>query len=78
MEQADEFVQEPKMAQYPVQDATEPVCPLERMPGLLIANIILKSRMNREVQVRFCEEQGVKSPCLLDFITIHYRHFNIQ
>ena len=23
--------------------------------------------MNREVHVRFCEEQGVKSPCLLDY-----------
>ncbi len=65
MEQADELVQEPPMAQYPVQDAARFVCPLECMPGLLIANIILKSRMNREVHVRFCEEQGVKSPCLL-------------
>ncbi|MDX2047798.1 MAG: hypothetical protein SFU87_13490, partial [Chitinophagaceae bacterium] len=43
---------------------TKSVCPLECLPGLLIANIILKSRMNREVQVRFCEEQGVKSPLL--------------
>jgi len=25
---------------------------------------ILKSRMNREVHVRFCEEQGVKFPLL--------------
>src|SRR3989442_14839868 len=64
MEQADELVQEPQMAQYFVQDATGPVCPLECMPGLLIAHIILKSRMNREVHVRFREEQGVKSPLL--------------
>ncbi len=30
----------------------------------LIGRGILKSRMNREVHVRFCEEQGVKSPLL--------------
>ena len=64
MEQTDELAQEPQMAQYSVQDATGPVCPLECMPSLLIASIILKSRMNREVHVRFCEEQGVKSPLL--------------
>ena len=28
-----------------------------------------KSRMNREVQVRFCERLGLKCPCLLDFVT---------
>ena len=38
MEQANEFVQEPPMAQYFVQDAARPVCPLECKPGLLIAN----------------------------------------
>jgi hypothetical protein len=38
MEQADELVQEPQMAQHIVQNAAQPVCPLERMPGLLIAN----------------------------------------
>ena len=54
MEQADELVQESPMAQYPVQDAARFVCPLECMPGLLIANIILKSRMNQEVHVRLC------------------------
>ncbi len=59
MEQTVELVQEPQMAQYVVKDPAQFVCPLECMPGLLIANIILKSRMNREVQVRFCEEQGV-------------------
>ena len=64
MEQADELVQEPQMAQYLVQDAAQPVCALECMPGLLIAHTILKSRMNREVHVRFCEEQGVKFPLL--------------
>jgi len=48
-EQADEFAQEPQMAEYIVQITTRFVCPLECMPGLLIANIILKSRMNREV-----------------------------
>lgn len=37
---------------------------LECMPRLLTANIILKSWMNREVHVQFCEEQGVKSPLL--------------
>ena len=56
MEQTDELAQEPPMAQYLVQDAAQPVCPLECMPGLLIANIILKSRMNQEVHVRSCEE----------------------
>ena len=38
MEQAVELAQEPQMAQYIVQDAARPICPLERMPGLLIAN----------------------------------------
>jgi len=37
---------------------------LECMPSLLIERSILKSRMNREVHVRFCEEQGVKFPLL--------------
>src|SRR5215211_7469952 len=64
MEQTDELAQEPQMAQYIVQDAARTVCPLKCMPGLLIENIILKSRMNREVHVRFCEEQGAKSPLL--------------
>ena len=64
IEQADELAQEPQMAQYPVQDAAQPVCPLECMPRLLIERRILKSRMNREVHVRFREEQGVKSPLL--------------
>jgi hypothetical protein len=64
MEQADEFVQEPEMAQYFVQNATGSVCPLECMSCLLIASIILKSRMNREVQVRFCEKQGGEIPLL--------------
>ena len=43
MEQADEFAQEPQIAQYVVQVTTRFVCPLECMPGLLIASIILKS-----------------------------------
>ena len=34
------------------------------MSMLLIATIILKSWMNREVHVQFCEEQGVRSPLL--------------
>ena len=38
MEQADELAQEPQMAQYIVQDAAQPIFPLECMPGLLIAN----------------------------------------
>src|SRR2546425_13378536 len=70
MEQADELVQEPQMAPYFVQDAAGPVCPLECMPGLLIAHIILKSRMNREVHVRFREEQGVKSPLLTRLVAV--------
>ena len=37
---------------------------LECMPSLLIERRILKSRMNREVHVRFCEEHGVKFPLL--------------
>jgi hypothetical protein len=32
----------------------------EKIPRLLIANVFLKSRMNREVHVRFREELGVK------------------
>ena len=52
------------MAQYVVQNATRSVCPLECMPRLLIEKRILKSRMNREVHVRFREEQGVKLPLL--------------
>ena len=34
------------------------------MPRLLIENVFLKSRMNREVHVRFREELGVKIPLL--------------
>jgi hypothetical protein len=34
------------------------------MPRLLIERSILKSRMNREVHVQFCEQQGVKIPLL--------------
>ena len=49
MEQADEFIQEPQMAQYVVQVTTRFVSPLECMPGLLIANINLKSsQKNRD------------------------------
>jgi hypothetical protein len=40
------------------------ICPLECMPRLLIENVFLKSRMNREVHVRFREELGVKIPLL--------------
>jgi hypothetical protein len=40
------------------------------MPSLLIENVFLKSRMNQEVHVRFCEEQGVKSP-LLTRLAVH-------
>ena len=64
MEQADEPSQKPQVAKYVVQNATQPICPLEYMPRLLIERSILKSRMNREVHVRFCEEQGVKFPLL--------------
>ena len=64
MEQTDEPVQKPQMAEYFVQNATGTVCSLERMPRLLNENVLLKSRMNREVHVRFCEEQGVKVPLL--------------
>ena len=60
----DELAQETKMAQYFVQVAARVVCSLECMSCLLIVNIILKSRMNREVHVRFCEEQGVNPPLL--------------
>ena len=70
MEQTNELVQESQMAPYIVQDATESVCSLECLPGLLIANSILKSRMNREVHVRFCEEQGVKSPLLTRLVAV--------
>ena len=34
------------------------------MPRLLIENVFLKSRINREVHVRFREELGVKIPLL--------------
>ena len=64
MEQAYELVQKPQMAKYFVQNAAGTFCPLERMPRLLNENVFLKSRMNREVHVRFCEEQGVKVPLL--------------
>ena len=56
--------EKPEVVKSVVQNATRFVCPLECMPSLLIASIILKSRMNREVHVRFCEEQGVKFPLL--------------
>jgi len=45
---------------------------LECMPGLLIDNVVLKSRMNREVHVRFCEEQGVRSPLLTRLAEVVY------
>ena len=64
MEQTNELAQKPQVAAHVVQNATRLVCPLECMPRLLIERHILKSRMNREVHVRFCEEQGVKSPLL--------------
>ena len=64
MEQAVELAQEPQMAKYIVQDAAWFVCPPECMPRLLIENVLLKSRMNQEVHVRFCEEQGVKISCI--------------
>ena len=60
------------MAPQAVQDATGPVCPLECMSGLLIANVVLKSRMNRAVHVRFCQEQGVKSPLLTRLADVLY------
>jgi len=64
------------MAQQVVQITTRFVCPLECMPMLLIANASLKSRMNRAVHVRLCEEQGVKSP-LLTRLAAAFRHLNI-
>ena len=64
VEQANEPAQKSQVAEYTVQNATQPVCPLECMPRLLIERSILKSRMNREVHVRFCEEQGVRIPLL--------------
>ena len=62
VEQTNEPAQKPQMAAHVVQNATQPVCPLEYMPRLLIEKRILKSRMNRKVHVRFCEEQGGKIP----------------
>lgn len=38
-----------------------------------IAHIILKSRMNREIQVRFCEEQGVKFPLLTRLCAVFHK-----
>ena len=73
LEQADESVQEPEMAEYFVQNATKFVCSLECMSSLLIENVFLKSRMNREVQVRFCEEQGVKFPLLTRLVAVGFR-----
>jgi hypothetical protein len=64
MEQTNESAQKSQVAAYVVQNATQPVCPLECMPRLLIERSILKSSMNREVHVRFCEEQGMKFPCV--------------
>ena len=64
MEQTTKPAEKPPVAQYVVQNATRSVCPLECMPRLLIARRILKSRMNREVHVRFCEDVGVKFPCV--------------
>ena len=59
MEQADEFAQEPQMAQYVVQVTTRFLCPLECMPGLLIATINLKSfRKNRD---RLYESSGSRA-----------------
>jgi hypothetical protein len=74
-EQAYEPVQEPQMAEYFVQNATGPVCPLECMPRLLIENVFLKSRMNQEVHVRFCEEQGVKIPLLTRLYAVAFQRY---
>ena len=75
MEQADAFTKEPQMAEHAVQNATRFICPLECMPMLLIANIILKSWMNREVHVQFCEEQGVKVPLLTRLHAVYFPPF---
>ena len=64
LELTNDPAQKPQVAEYVVQNSAKPVCSLERMPRLLIETRILKSRMNREVHVRFCEEQGVKFPLL--------------
>ena len=37
---------------------------IQRGKSRLAVNTLLKSRMKREFQVRFCEEVGVKVPCL--------------
>ena len=65
MEQADEPLQKPQMAEYLAQNATRIFCALERVPRLLIENIFLKRRMirwlsDRGFRVGFCEEQEVK------------------
>ena len=72
MEKANEFAEKPQWAKYLVQNAARIVCYLECMPMLLIVNIILKSRMNREVHVRFCEELGVKFPLLTRLFAVLY------
>ena len=64
MEQTNGPAQKPQLAEHVVQNATRPVRPLECMPSLLIEKRILKSCMNREVHVQFCEEQGVQFPLL--------------
>ena len=75
VEQTNEPAQKPQMAAHVVQNATQPVCPLEYMPRLLIEQRILQSRMNREVHVRFCEEQGVKFHLLTRLAALIHRNF---
>ena len=77
VEQTNEPAQKPQMAAHVVQNATQPVCPLEYMPRLLIEKRILKSRMNREVHIRFCEEQGVKFP-LLTLLAVRCSFLNFK
>jgi hypothetical protein len=78
MEQTNESAQKSQVAAYVVQNATQPVCPLECMPRLLIERSILKSRMNREVHVRFCEEQGVKLPLLTRLPAVAFTVLHLQ
>ena len=47
---------------YNMQPGLLPIGVYARLINL--ENVFLKSRMNREVHVRFCEEQGVKIPLL--------------
>ena len=78
MEQENEFTNEPQMAEYFVQNATRFVCLLECMPMLLIATIILKSRMNPGGSRTVLRGAGGESPLAYSTVCSLYNLTNVK